>query len=104
MPLCNICFENKNTIILPHINSIGDISGHKMCENCYKNMTTNTCPFCRCDIKSYFYLNAVGIGFAGISLVVVGAGIGILFMNKFWIFSKVYNFLVTYVFSISKKN
>jgi hypothetical protein len=48
---CKICFENKNTnITLEHINPTGDVSEHKMCNDCYKIMTKPECPFCRCEI------------------------------------------------------
>ena len=49
--ICKICFENKNTNIkLKHINPTGDVSGHQMCNDCYKIMTQPECPFCRCEI------------------------------------------------------
>ena len=48
---CKICFQDKDTnIILEHINPTGYISEHQMCEDCYKCMTKNECPFCRCEI------------------------------------------------------
>jgi hypothetical protein len=48
---CNICFEDKNTnITLEHINPTGDVSDHQMCNDCYKSMRVNCCPFCRCKI------------------------------------------------------
>jgi len=48
---CKICFEDKDTnITLEHVNSTGDVSEHQMCEDCYKSMTKNECPFCRCKI------------------------------------------------------
>ena len=48
---CKICLEDKDTtIILEHINPTGDVSEHQMCEDCYKIMTKNKCPFCRCEI------------------------------------------------------
>jgi hypothetical protein len=48
---CNICFEDKNTnITLEHINPTGDVTGHQMCNDCYKSMRVNCCPFCRCKI------------------------------------------------------
>ena len=48
---CQICFEDKNTnITLQHINPIGDVSKHQMCGDCYRGMTKNECPFCRCEI------------------------------------------------------
>ena len=48
---CKICFEDKNTnITLEHINPTGDVSGHQMCNDCYKSMRVNCCPFCRCKI------------------------------------------------------
>ena len=49
--MCKICMEDKNNIItLQHINPTGDISGHQMCNDCYKHLRVNCCPFCRCDI------------------------------------------------------
>jgi hypothetical protein len=48
---CKICFEDKNSnIILQHINPIGNVSNHQMCDDCYKMMRVNCCPFCRCEI------------------------------------------------------
>jgi hypothetical protein len=48
---CNICFTNsKNIVTLYHLNSIGDVSDHQMCYNCYKLMRSNKCPFCRNEI------------------------------------------------------
>ena len=48
---CNICLEDKDTnIILQHINPTGDVSDHQMCDDCYKSMTKNACPFCRCEV------------------------------------------------------
>jgi hypothetical protein len=48
---CKICFEDKNSnIILQHINPIGNVSNHQMCDDCYKKMNVNCCPFCRCNI------------------------------------------------------
>ena len=48
---CKICFEDKNTnVTLEHINPTGDVSGHQMCNDCYKTMTKPECPFCRCKI------------------------------------------------------
>jgi len=48
---CQICFEDKNTnVTLQHINPTGDVSKHQMCGDCYKGMTKNECPFCRCEI------------------------------------------------------
>lgn len=48
---CKICLEDKDTtIILEHINPTGDVSEHQMCEDCYKIMIKNKCPFCRCEI------------------------------------------------------
>ena len=48
---CKICLEDKNTtFILEHINPTGDVSEHQMCEDCYKIMINNKCPFCRCEI------------------------------------------------------
>jgi len=48
---CKICFQEKDTTItLDHINPTGDVSEHQMCEDCYKSMTKNECPFCRCEI------------------------------------------------------
>jgi len=48
---CKICLEDKDTnIILQHINPTGDVSDHQMCDDCYKSMTKNACPFCRCEV------------------------------------------------------
>ena len=48
---CKICFEDKDTnITLEHINPTGNISDHQMCNDCYKSMRVNCCPFCRCEI------------------------------------------------------
>jgi len=48
---CQICFEDKNTnITLQHINPTGDVSKHQLCGDCYKCMTKNECPYCRCEI------------------------------------------------------
>jgi len=48
---CKICFEDKNSnIILQHINPIGNVSNHQMCDDCYKKMNVNCCPFCRGNI------------------------------------------------------
>ena len=48
---CKICFEDKDTnIVLEHINPTCDVSEHQLCEDCYKSMTKNECPFCRCEI------------------------------------------------------
>ena len=51
MEVCLICLENKcNINILEHINQIGDISLHKMCNECCKKYTKDACPFCNCKI------------------------------------------------------
>jgi len=55
MVTCKICLEDKDEytiVMLQHINSVGDVSGHQMCNDCYKIKTTNKCPFCRCKILS----------------------------------------------------
>ena len=40
MQVCLICLENKcNINILEHINHVGDISLHKMCDDCCKKYT-----------------------------------------------------------------
>lgn len=45
--LCNICMEDKDNIIqLIHLISIGDVTSHKMCQDCYKRLKTKICPFC----------------------------------------------------------
>jgi len=52
--ICFICYEVKDNIIsLPHVDSTLDVSEHKICHDCYKIMTNNKCPFCRCDIKLF---------------------------------------------------
>ncbi|GMH63657.1 hypothetical protein TL16_g03771 [Triparma laevis f. inornata] len=44
---CPICMEiTTTTILIPHWQSKGDISGHKMCADCSKNYNKNECPFC----------------------------------------------------------
>ena len=55
MEECAICLEiNKKIILLPHVeNSNNNIQQHKMCQNCYKNLINDNCPFCRCKIILY---------------------------------------------------
>lgn len=50
---CNICYKNSNNIVtLHHLNSIGDVSDHQMCYNCYRLLQSNKCPFCRDKIDT----------------------------------------------------
>jgi len=44
---CQICMEEKlNIKPLKHINAIGDISSHKMCDDCCNCLKNDICPFC----------------------------------------------------------
>ena len=59
---CTICFEYKNCMIpLKHINPKGNVSGHKICNDCYKSINIKKCPFCRGKItmsKQPQYINS----------------------------------------------
>jgi len=45
---CPICFEEKEDIQqIPHWESHGDVSEHKMCSDCTKAYNKNLCPFCQ---------------------------------------------------------
>ena len=41
------CFEEKDDVKpIPHWQSQGDVSGHKICGDCAKALKKNECPFC----------------------------------------------------------
>ena len=44
-PIC--CEERKDVELLPHWQSAGDISTHKMCRSCRSAYSKNECPFCK---------------------------------------------------------
>jgi hypothetical protein len=51
---CPICMENKsNLIALKHaVGTIGDVSSHRMCEDCLVHYTKNECPFCKGNVQT----------------------------------------------------
>lgn len=48
---CIICCENYTLIVMNHIDKSLDIFCHKLCNNCYVNLTKPICPFCNMIIK-----------------------------------------------------
>lgn len=52
---CPICFNDMDEMITPeHINpTITTTINHSICLDCYKALRSNSCPYCRCEIKTY---------------------------------------------------
>ena len=45
---CHICYEHKNPDKLKKL-----VCNHELCNDCYKKLKQNTCPFCRHVITPY---------------------------------------------------